>query len=106
MTLLIRRARYLLRDAERVERDVDLITDGSHITAIGPRLPAPAEAEIIEATGCAVIPGLINAHTHLYQNFLKGTGAGFRLVPWCEAVLFPMVDAILREQWAGDWRER
>lgn len=39
MTLLIRRAAYLLRDADRIERNVDLLTDGNRIAAIGRDLP-------------------------------------------------------------------
>jgi len=104
MTLLIRHAAFLLRDARRIDHDVDILIEGNRIAAIGPHLSAPAGAETIEATGCAVIPGLINAHTHLYQNFLKGVGAGLCLIPWCDRVLFPMVDAILREQRAGNRR--
>ena len=104
MALLIRRAAYLLHDANRIESDVDLRIEGSHIVAIGPGLPASPDVQIIDAGGCAVIPGLINAHTHLYQNLLKGIGTGMRLVPWCDQVLFPMVDVILREKQAGNQR--
>ncbi|MCD6345017.1 MAG: hypothetical protein J7M17_05395 [Anaerolineae bacterium] len=88
MDLLIRRAAYLLRDADRIERDADLLIEGNRIAAIGHNLLAPPGAEIMDARGCAVIPGLVNAHTHLYQNLLKGVEAGLRLVPWCDAVLF------------------
>jgi len=104
MTLLIRHAAFLLRDARRIDHDVDILIEGNRIAAIGPHLLAPAGAEIIEAAGCAVIPGLINGHTHLYQSFLKGVGAGLRLIPWCDRVLFPMVDVILRKQRAGNQR--
>ncbi|MEE9617058.1 MAG: amidohydrolase family protein [Anaerolineae bacterium] len=104
MALLVRRATYLLRDARRIERDVDLLVQGNRIVAIGADLPVPPDAETIDAQGCAVIPGLVNAHTHLYQNFLKGAGTGLRLVPWCNAVIFPMVDVILQEQHAGNQR--
>ena len=104
MALLIHRATYLLRDARRIERDVDLLIEGNRIAAVGRDLPVPPGAETIDAQGCAVIPGLVNAHTHLYQNFLKGTGAGLKLVDWCQAVLFPMVDVILQEQLAGNGR--
>jgi len=104
MTLLIHRAAYLLRNVHRIERDTDLLIEGNHIVAVGRDLSAPPGVERIDAQGCAVIPGLVNAHTHLYQNFLKGVGAGLRLVPWCDAVLFPMVDAILQEQRAGSQR--
>ncbi len=104
MALLVRRATYLLRDARRIGRDVDLLVQGNRIVAIDADLPVPPDAETIDAQGCAVIPGLVNAHTHLYQNFLKGAGAGLRLVPWCNAVIFPMVDVILQEQHAGNQR--
>ncbi len=104
MTLLIHHATYLLRDAGRIECDRDLLIEGNRIAAVGHDLPMPPQTEVIDARGCAVIPGLINAHTHLYQNFLKGVGAGLRLVPWCEAVLFPIVDVILQEQLAGNQR--
>ncbi|MBN1538300.1 MAG: amidohydrolase [Anaerolineales bacterium] len=40
------------------------------------------------------MPGLVNAHTHLYQNFLKGVSPGLSLVPWCNEVLFPTVGAL------------
>ena len=103
-SLIIRRASFLIRDSARVEFDVDLLIEGSRIAAIGRHLPVQRDTEVIDASGCAVIPGLINAHTHLYQHFLKGVGAGLPLIPWCDTVLFPMVDVIMREKEAGDQR--
>lgn len=104
MTLLIRRASFLLRDAQRIERDVDLQVEGNRIATIGRALPVPPGGDVIDAQGCAVIPGLVDAHAHLYQNLLKGVGVGLRLIPWCEAVLFPMVGVILEELRAGNKR--
>lgn len=102
--MLIRGATFLLRDAFRIERDVDLLVERSRIAAVGPHLPCPANTPVVDATGCAVIPGLINSHTHLYQNWLKGIGAGLSLVPWCDAAIFPLVDAIKQEHAAGNTR--
>jgi 5-methylthioadenosine/S-adenosylhomocysteine deaminase len=104
MALLIHEAAFLVRDAERVERNADLLIEDRSIAAVGRHLPIPLDAQIIEAAGCVVIPGLINAHAHLYQNMLKGIGAGLSLVPWCDAVLFPMVDAIFSQEQAGQQR--
>lgn len=104
MSLFIRNAAFLLRDARRIERDADVLIERNRISAVGPRLQAPPAAEILDASGCAVIPGLINAHTHLYQNWLKGIGAGLTLVPWCDAALFPMVDVLMQEHRAGNPR--
>jgi 5-methylthioadenosine/S-adenosylhomocysteine deaminase len=104
MTLIIRNISYLVRDPERIELNQDVLIDAGRIAAIGPRLAAPPDAENLDAAGCAVIPGLINAHTHLYQNFLKGVSAGLPLVPWCDQVLFPTVGALREAFAAGDRR--
>jgi 5-methylthioadenosine/S-adenosylhomocysteine deaminase len=49
---------------------------GDRIAALGPG-DAPAEwrqraARIIDARHMAVLPGLVNGHTHLSQTFLRG----------------------------------
>jgi 5-methylthioadenosine/S-adenosylhomocysteine deaminase len=96
MPLLIQNANYLVANPSTIERDVDVLIEGKRILAVGHNLPVPGGAEVIDATGCAVLPGLINTHTHLYQNFLKGIARGIPLVPWCNEVLFPTV-GVLRD---------
>ncbi len=98
MTILIQNAAYLVRSADRVERDCDILIEGNRIAAVGRVSPA-ADWELIDASGCAVIPGLVNAHTHLYQNFLKGLNDGVPLVEWCAEVLYPAADVIHSDHW-------
>lgn len=100
MSLLIRNIRFLVRNPDCIELDCDLLIEGNHIAAIGQNLTPPPDARVLDASGCAVIPGFINAHTHLYQNFLKGVSRGIPLVPWCNEVLFPTVGA-MRDQFAA-----
>lgn len=104
MAILIRQASYLIRDARRIERNVDLLIEGERITAIGPAESYHAgDFVVIDGRGCAVIPGLINAHSHLYQNFLKGLRDDIGLVEWCHATLYPLAYAIHQEHWGqGD----
>jgi len=49
--------------------------------------------KVLDARGKAVLPGLINTHVHLYQNFLKGMPDDLPLVDWCDKVLYPFCRA-------------
>ncbi len=59
---------------------------------------SPADAAVnpvIDAAGCALLPGLVNAHTHLYQVLLRAVWEDLELMPWlkriygCAQVLTP-----------------
>jgi 5-methylthioadenosine/S-adenosylhomocysteine deaminase len=46
-----------------------------------------AEAEqIIDGSGCVIMPGLINAHTHLYQVLLRAVWEDLELMPWLKRI--------------------
>src|SRR5271156_668858 len=47
----------------------DILVEGEKIKAIGPGLSAEASAHIIDATGLLLLPGGIEAHTHLDMPF-------------------------------------
>lgn len=98
LTVLIRNAAYLVRSADRVERGCDVLIEGTRIAGVGHYAPQ-AGWDVIDATDSAVIPGLVNAHTHLYQNFLKGLNDGVPLVEWCDQVLYPAADVIHTDHW-------
>ncbi len=94
MAILIHNCAYLIRNPTQIERDCDLMIEGTRISAIGKNLQAPKGAELIDGSCCVVLPGLVNSHTHLYQNLLKGLSPGLTLVPWCNQVLFPALDVL------------
>jgi len=52
-------------------RDVDLLTDGPAIRAIGPNLVAPDGVEVVDARGWFLYPGLVNTHHHFFQTFVR-----------------------------------
>jgi 5-methylthioadenosine/S-adenosylhomocysteine deaminase len=58
------------------------------ITEINPGMPDKvAEAErSIDGTGCVLLPGLINAHTHLYQVLLRAVWEDLELLPWLKRI--------------------
>jgi dihydropyrimidinase len=51
------------------EYDADVLIVGERIAAVG-AVPAPPEATVIDVSGCLVLPGLIDNHTHLSMPFM------------------------------------
>jgi dihydropyrimidinase len=47
----------------------DVLIDGEEIAAVG-RVSAPEDATVVDASGCFVLPGLIDNHTHLSMPFM------------------------------------
>jgi putative selenium metabolism protein SsnA len=50
----------------------DLRVSGERIVERAPSLPAHADEEVLELDGCLVMPGFVNAHTHLYSALARG----------------------------------
>jgi cytosine/adenosine deaminase-related metal-dependent hydrolase len=75
--LLIRNADVVVTmDAIRSElAGADVLVRGGVIAAVGPGLVAPG-AEVVEARGCVVTPGLVNTHHHLYQTLTRVVPGG------------------------------
>lgn len=75
--LLIRNADAVVTmNATRSElARVDVLVRGGAIQAVGQGLVAPG-AEVIEAGGCVVTPGLVNTHHHLYQTLTRAVPGG------------------------------
>lgn len=63
----------------------DILVDGDRIVEIAahiaPNLQLDA-VETIDASGCIVIPGLINAHMHTWQTALRGIAANWTLLEY------------------------
>lgn len=76
-----------------------VIEDGA-IVAVGAG-PAPAAlregAEVVDARGCLVTPGLINTHHHLYQWLTRGYAQDSILFDWLTSLypLWSQIDARL-----------
>jgi 5-methylthioadenosine/S-adenosylhomocysteine deaminase len=78
----------LIRGVEREGQPVDILIEGGDIRQVGG--PAPAGADIeIDGRGKAVIPGLVNAHTHAAMTLLRGIGDDMPLMPWLREKIWP-----------------
>ncbi len=82
-----------------MDADYTLIPDGAvaivgnQIAAVGPAdtLLAGAQADqIMDCRGAAVMPGLINAHTHVPMTLLRGLADDLRLDVWLHGYMMPV----------------
>ena len=78
-----------------------LAVRGGVIVASGPseELSAAYEAdEVIDCAGCAILPGLINAHAHIPMSLLRGLVADIQLDVWLFGYMFPVESNFVDEQ--------
>lgn len=47
------------------------------------------EATVVDRRGCIVLPGLVNAHTHLAMNLLRGFADDLPLMTWLREHIWP-----------------
>ena len=66
---------------------------GDAIVAVGPAAEISARyqaSEIVECAGCVIMPGLINAHTHVPMTLLRGLADDRRLDVWLYGYMLPV----------------
>ena len=104
-SLLVRGGTVVTMNSSReVIEDGAVAVEGTTIVAVGPRRElerAHPAARTIEAAGSAIIPGLVNAHTHTFQNLYKGLGDDMPVLEWIVRMIFPLSAHLGREEAAA-----
>ncbi|MCA9777402.1 MAG: amidohydrolase, partial [Candidatus Eremiobacteraeota bacterium] len=59
------------------------------IVEVGPVRPNAGAKRVIDASGKAVVPGLVNAHTHLPMVLFRGLADDLELNAWLRETIFP-----------------
>ena len=62
-------------------RSGDVLIDDGRIAEVATVIVAP-EAELVDATGCIVLPGLVNAHQHTWQTALRGVAGNWTILEY------------------------
>ena len=64
------RAGRLFDGTEKLAANQVILIKGDRIVKVGPaeQVPVPADAEVVDLTHATVLPGLIDAHTHVFGN--------------------------------------
>ena len=90
-SVLLRGGHVLTMDSEaRVLPASDVLIDQDSIAEIGANLEASQTTQVIDASDCWVMPGIIQGHVHLGQTFFRGLAEGRRLLPWLRERIWPL----------------
>jgi 5-methylthioadenosine/S-adenosylhomocysteine deaminase len=76
------------------------------IAVVGPAedvLASYDAAEVVDCSGCAVMPGMINGHTHAPMTLLRGLADDLRLDVWLMGYMMPVEREFVRPDfcWLG-----
>ncbi len=66
----------------------DVAVDGGRIVGIGPDV-GRGDVEV-DARGCVVIPGLVQAHVHLCQTLFRGLAGAVDVIAWLRERVWPL----------------
>jgi len=100
--LLIENGAVLTMDEEhRIHNPGWVWVEDGHIGQLGggqaPAYLRSQAGRVIEAAQMAVLPGLINGHTHLSQTFMRGLADDKPLIAWLKNVMWPVQAAMTPE---------
>src|SRR5947209_13319577 len=87
MTLLVKAGLLVTGNGEEIANGWLLARDGM-IVEVGSGPPPPAD-EVVDEPGCLAMPGLVNAHDHMYQWATRGYVSDGTLFEWLR-VLYPV----------------
>ncbi len=94
MNTLIRGGMVVTCDAESTVRRADVLVRGKSIAKIGgwggKAPPSAGFVRVIDARGCAVIPGFVQAHVHLCQALFRGMADDMALLDWLRTRIWPL----------------
>jgi 5-methylthioadenosine/S-adenosylhomocysteine deaminase len=93
-----------MNPSREVIEDGAVAVDGTSIVAVGRRAELERSyraARTIDATDAAVIPGLVNAHTHTFQNLYKGLGDDMPVLEWIVRMIFPLSEHLRQPEAAA-----
>jgi len=100
-TLIENGAVVTVDDRQRVLNPGYVLIEDDRIAAVGageaPTNMRKADTRI-DASLMAVMPGMVNAHSHLFQSFIRGLADDKPLLEWLKAAIWPVAQALTEEE--------
>jgi cytosine/adenosine deaminase-related metal-dependent hydrolase len=89
VNILIRGGTVITCDAHDRVVSGDVLVCGREVAAVG-QISCEALTRVLDARGCAVIPGLVQAHVHLAQTLMRGMAEDLPLLDWLRKRVWPL----------------
>lgn len=105
MRTLVQGGQVIDTEPEPYARDgVDVLIDGDRIVAVDPDLAASApDAEVIDAAGKIVMPGLVDTHRHTWQAAIRGVAYDTDFPTYRDRVVFGLATRLTADDvYAGN----
>ena len=75
--------------AEPVIQNAFVAVEGTRIASVGTQRPEGEFERVIDGAGKVLMPGFVNAHTHVPMTLMRGYGGGHDLQSWLNDFIFP-----------------
>jgi len=80
----------LMDDGRSVLKNAFVAVEGGKVASVGPVRPKGPFERVIDGHGGILMPGLVNAHTHVPMTAMRGYGDGHDLQDWLNNFIFPV----------------
>ena len=87
-----------MNDAAPLLKNGFVSVEGTNITYVGTQRPEGTFEQVIDGTGKVLMPGFVNAHTHVPMTPMRGYGGGHDLQSWLNDFIFPAEEEVRRIQ--------
>lgn len=88
--MLLKDARFVLTPDEVLE-DENIVVKGNRIKSVG---GSDKKDEVIDASEYAVLPGLVNMHTHASMSLFRGVSDDKELQNWLQEDIWPLEEKL------------
>ena len=95
-----------VRGATLDGEEVGLRCEDGAIAAVGPDVRPEDGDELIDGTGLALVPGLVNGHTHAAMTLFRGFADDLPLMEWLTDHIWPVEKRMSDDDvyWGPAWR--
>ncbi|MBT8046241.1 MAG: amidohydrolase [Pontiella sp.] len=86
----------LIQNAEFDGVETNVLIEGNRFKAIGKDITSP-DAEVLDASGMAIVPTFVNAHTHASMTLLRSYADDLELHDWLTNYIWPLEEKMDEE---------